>query len=80
MALLPGLRRLSYFFLNLFIYFELCWVFTAACRSSLVLVSRGYFFVMCFSLQWSLLLQSTGSRARRLQELQHAGSVVVAIS
>ena len=73
MALLPGLRRLIYFFFNLFI-------FTAACRSSLVLVSGGYFFVMCFSLQWFLLLQSTGSRVRRLQELQHAGSVVVAIS
>ena len=31
-----------------------------------------------FSLQWLLLLQSTGSRACRLQQLWHVGSVVVA--
>ena len=31
-----------------------------------------------FLLQWLLLLQSTGCEARRLQQFQHAGSVVVA--
>ena len=58
----------AYLFIkNLLIYLELRWVFTAACRSSLVLVSGGYFSAVCFSLQPLLLLQSTGYRARRLQ-------------
>ena len=42
-----------------FIYFCLYGVFVAACSLSLVVVSGGY-----SSLQWLLLLQSTGSRAR----------------
>ena len=44
-----------FFFFNLF-YFWLCWVFVAA--------SRGYSLLGCagFSLQWLLLLRSTGSR------------------
>ena len=48
----------------LFIYFWLRWVFIAAHRLSLVAVSRGYSSLRCagFSLQWLLLLQSTGSR------------------
>ena len=48
------------------------WVFVAACRLSLVVASRGYSLLRCtgFSLQWLLLLGSTGSRC--------VGSVVVA--
>ena len=45
-------------------YFWLHWFFVAACRLSLVVVIRGYSSLRCagFSLQWLLLLQSTGSR------------------
>ena len=48
----------------LFIYFWLHWVFVAVCRPSLVAASRGYSSLLCtgFSLQWLLLLRSTGSR------------------
>ena len=50
-------------FIYLFIYW-LRWVFVAARRLSLVAVSRGYCSLWCagFSLQWLLLLWSTGSR------------------
>ena len=52
--------------INLFylFYFWLHWVFLAACRFSLVVVSGGYSSWCCagFSLQWLLLLWSTGSR------------------
>ena len=56
-----------FFLINLFIlfiYFCLLWVFVAARGLSLVAVSRGYSSLQCagFSLQWLLLLQSTGSR------------------
>ena len=56
----------------LFIYFCLHWVFVAAHGLSLVVASGGYSSLRCagFSMQWLLLLWSTGSR--------HAGSVVVA--
>ena len=55
------------FFFNLFILFIcfwLCWVFVAARGLSLVAASEGYSSLQCagFSLQWLLLLQSTGSR------------------
>ena len=45
-------------------YFWLCWVFVAAHGLSLVAASRGYSLLRCagFSLQWLLLLRSTGSR------------------
>ena len=48
----------------LFIYFCLCWVFTAACGLSLVAASGGYSSLQCagFSLRWLLSLWSTGSR------------------
>ena len=48
----------------LFIYFWLRWVFVAARGLSLVGVSGGYSSLWCvgFSLQWLLLLWSTGSR------------------
>ena len=51
-------------FYFLFIYFWLCWVLVAARGLSLAAVSRGYSSLRCagFSLQWLLLLQSTGSR------------------
>ena len=56
----------SFFFLkNLFIYLIFaCVFFVAACRFSLVVVSRGYSLLQCtgFSLRWLLLLQSMGSR------------------
>ena len=53
------LKILFYLFI-----FWLHWVFIAACRSSLVAASGGYSSLWCtgFSLQWLLLLQSTGSR------------------
>ena len=70
-------KRSEDFFLKinlfyLFIYFWLRWVFVAAHGLSLVVASGGYSSLWCvgFSLQWLLLLQSTGSR--------HVGSVVVA--
>ena len=51
-----------YLFIYLFIYF--IWVFVAPCGLSLVAESRGYSSLRCagFSLQWLLLLRSTGSR------------------
>ena len=55
------IRKTLFFFL---IYFWLCWVFIAACGFSLVAASGGYSSLQCvgFSLQWLLLLWSTGSR------------------
>ena len=54
-------------FFYIFIYFLnfwLCWVFVAACGFSLVAASGGYSSLWCagFSLQWFLLLRSTGCR------------------
>ena len=51
-------------FIYLFIYLWLCCIFFAAHGLSLVAVSGGYSALWCmgFSLQWLLLLQSTGSR------------------
>ena len=53
-----------FFKLYLFIYFWLLWVFVVACSLSLVAASRGNSSLRCsgFSLQWLLLLRSTGSR------------------
>ena len=55
---------LFFFLINLFICFWLCWVFVAVRGFSLVAVSGGYSSLQCmgFSLQWLLLLWSTGSR------------------
>ena len=52
-----------FFFFN-FLNFWLCWVFVAARGLSLVASSGGCSLFQCvgFSLQWLLLLQSTGSR------------------
>ena len=51
-------------FFNSFIYLWLHWVFVAVCELSLVVASRGYSSLRYagFSLQWLLLLWSTGSR------------------
>ena len=48
----------------LFIYFWLCWVFVAVLQLSVVAASGGHSLLRCagFSLQWFLLLWSTGSR------------------
>ena len=61
----------SFFFFNKFIYFWLRRVFVAVCRLSLVAESGGYSSLRCmgFSLQWLLLLRSTGLVAPR-----HVGS------
>ena len=68
-----------FFFL---IYFWLRWVFVAACGLSLVVASGGYSLLQCvgFSLQWLLLLRSTGSRCTGFsscstwaQQLLHMG-------
>ena len=54
-------------FIYSFIYFWLSWVFVVACGLSLLAVSRDYFSLQYvgFSLQWLLLLWSTGSRCVR---------------
>ena len=53
-----------FFFFFWFIYFWLHWVFVADRGLSLVMVSRGYssWRGTVFSLQWPLLLWTTGSR------------------
>ena len=53
-----------YLFIYLLIYLWLCWVFVAVRRLSLVVASGGYSLLWCagFSVQWRLLLRSTGSR------------------
>ena len=67
-----GCASLFFFLKGLYLFIWLRWVFIAAHGLSLVVVSGGYSSLRCtgFSLQWLLLLQSTGSR--------HAGSVIVA--
>ena len=63
-----------------FIYFWLCWVFIAVCGLSLVGASGGYSPLRCmgFSLQWLLLLRSTGSRCAGFSSCSTRASVVVA--
>ena len=64
---------------KLFIYFWLLWVFVASCRLFFsVVASGGYCFLQSvgsFSLQWLLLLWSTGSRAHGFQQLWRSGLV-----
>ena len=66
--------------------FRLCWVFLAACGLSLVAAGGGYSLLRCvgFSLQWLLLLWSTGSRPAGFssceswaQQLWHTGLVAL---
>ena len=54
----------EYLFICLFIYLWLRWVFVALRGLSLVEASGGYSLLRCtgFSMQWLLLLRSTGSR------------------
>ena len=61
-----------FIFINLFIYFWLCWVFISVRGLSLVAASGGHSSSRCvgLSLSWPLLLRSTGSRC--------ADSVIVA--
>ena len=61
-----------YIYINLFIYFWLCWVFVSVWGLSLVVASGGHSSSQCAGLSLSrpLLLRSTGSK--------RAGSVVVA--
>ena len=74
-----GLPLLFLFFLNLFIYFWLCWIFIAAWGFSLVAVSRGYSLLRCaggFSL-WSTGSRHTGfsSCSTPSQQLWYTGLV-----
>ena len=68
----PFMVYYIFFFINLFIYFWLCWVFVSVQGLSLVAASGGHSSSHCAGLSLSrpLLLRSTGSR--------RAGSVVVA--
>ena len=52
------------FFFFFFFFFWLCWIFVAAHGLSVVALSEGYSSLRCagFSLQWLLLLRSTGFR------------------
>ena len=58
------LSHFFFFLIHLFIYLWLRWVFVAVRGLSLVAASGSYSSLWCtaFSLQWLLLLQSTGSR------------------
>ena len=68
------------FFKNHFYFFSAVLGLHSWTSFSLVAGSGGYFPLKCmgFSLQWLLLLQSTGSRARGLQQLQLPGSTAQA--
>ena len=66
---LPFFLKCTYCFLKLFIYLFylfiwLRWVFVAVHELSPVVASGGYILLQCagFSLQWPLLLRSTGFR------------------
>ena len=64
-----------------FFNLQLCWVFVAA-QVFLQLQEAGATLQLCgsgFPLWWLLLLQSAGSRACKLQQLQHMSSVVAAL-
>ena len=86
MSPLSFFSPVSFLFIYLFIYW-LHWVFVAAHRLSLLVVSRGYSSLQCmgFSLWWLLLLPSMGSRCmgfsscgRGAQQLWHLGCRVQA--
>ena len=63
-------------FKKVFVYFWLRWVFVAARRLPLVVVSRGCSLaVVEDSFFWWLLLGNTDSRACRLQRLRYTGLV-----
>ena len=58
-----------FFFPKKFIYFLFHWIFVALHSLSLVVTSGGFFLLQCmsFSLQWLVLLQSTGFNSCGLQ-------------
>ena len=75
-------NKFIYLFIYLLTYLWLRWVFVAVRGLSLVAASGGYSSLQFtgFSLQWLLLLQSTGSRCMgfsscgsRAQQLWHTG-------
>ena len=72
-------KKKIYFYL--FIYFWSHWVFIAMFRLSLVAATRIYSSLqhLDFSLEWLLLLWSTGSRLHRLQQWWHAGSEIATL-
>ena len=70
---------ISLFFSVLFIQFWLCWVFVIAQAFLSLRQARAPLQLRCVDfLLWWLLLQRTGSRVLRLQQLHCAGSVVMA--
>ena len=76
--LLWNMVSLSLVFLYLFVYVWLQGVSVAERALNSSCRKWGYSPLQCtgFSVQWLLLLQSTGSRACRLQQFQHTDSVV----
>ena len=56
------------FYLSIY-YFWLCWMYVAACRPSLVAVSRDYSSLQCtaFSLQWLLIAEHRVQMCRHQQ-------------
>ena len=69
--------RHLYFFFYFYLFLAALVYFVAACGLSQVAASRGYSLIWRtgFSLQWLLLLRSTGSREHGLQELWHTDLV-----
>ena len=76
-SFLPFIVFAFFFYIVLFTYLWLCWVFVAvlSCSKQEVLQLQ----CMDLSLQWVLLLWSTGSRPRGRRQLQHKGSVAAAL-
>ena len=68
------------FYKCIYLFFQLRWVFVAVHGLSLVVARGGYSSLWCvgFSLQWLLLLWSTGLQAHGLQQSWLAGSRVQA--
>ena len=66
-----------YLFLKIYLFIWLCCVFFAALAFLYLCRAGATLWLLCtgFSLRWLLLFQTTGSRAHRLQQLQHMSSV-----
>ena len=71
---------MTFFFFFFFLINKFIYLFLAACRLSLVAMSGGYSLFQCagFSLQWLLLLRSTGSRRVGFSSCGTRASIVVA--
>ena len=69
----------KFIYLFVYIYFQLHWVLVAARGLSLVMASRGLLFVAVHGLLTAVasLVAEHGLQAHGLQQLWHAGSVVV---